>query len=761
MKKLKAFLTASVMTITALCASAWNTPGLAAADQVSIMPIGDSITFGYGEDGGYRKYLDQALKARDIDFDMVGPEGNNNSTNAGYNGQMIQYDGNHAGYSGFTIKQQYPIPSWGENGLLERLQSKDAVRNAQPDIVLLIIGTNDMTANRDLSACEQDLHTLVDYILGDLPEGGVVFMGSIPEFTAYGGNPTRVANYNATVQKVAESYGDNVQFADVHGCLNGMADMQDDKLHPSGQGYEKMGKFWAEVIEEYLDGQGSTVDPDDPLILHSDFENGLSGWKARGGAAVAATTDEAAEGTGSASVTGRTAEWNGIAYSLSSKRCPAGSIISVQASVMQKTDSTVHFKMSMQYDNDGTAVYDTFAEQDAAPGEWVTLSCPVYTMLDGTSPVLYIETDTDLCDFYLDEVIVMKSDGIVPTEPETDPVTEPVTEPADQMGDVTNDGRFELTDVVLFQKWLLGIPDTKLANWEAADFNKDSTLDVFDLALMKRELLNKKAVNYVEPTERPFIENPFMVMKDGLALRLGPDESYEAVASIPKNTIIRELGYQKENNDWMFTNYNGQNGWIKIVDENGEQSVIAQLYADKPVIYLYPEEETDVHVELDLTGMDLSTTYPKYNDGWDVTAYPDGTLLNKADGTHHRYLFWDASNCRVRYDFSKGFCVAGSDTEAFLKEKLTYLGLTEAEMNEFIVYWLPRMEHNAYNLIAFQGDAYTDAAALHITPSPDSICRIFMTYVPMESAVEIEPQELETFERKGFAVVEWGGSEIR
>ena len=111
-------------------------------------------------------------------------------------------------------------------------------------------------------------------------------------------------------------------------------------------------------------------------------------------------------------------------------------------------------------------------------------------------------------------------------------------------------------------------------------------------------------------------------------------------------------------------------------------------------------------------------------------------------------------------DFSKGFCVAGSDTESFLKEKLTYMGLTEQEMNEFIVYWLPIMEHNAYNLISFQGDAYTDSARLRITPSPDSICRIFMTYVPLASAVEIAPQELETFERKGFAVVEWGGAEI-
>ena len=89
------------------------------------------------------------------------------------------------------------------------------------------------------------------------------------------------------------------------------------------------------------------------------------------------------------------------------------------------------------------------------------------------------------------------------------------------------------------------------------------------------------------------------------------------------------------------------------------------------------------------------------------------------------------------------------------------MGLTEEEMNEFIVYWLPLMEHNKYNLISFQSDVYTDSAKLNITPTPDSMLRVFMAYVPLEEAVDIEPQELSTFERNGFTVVEWGGSKIQ
>ena len=329
-------------------------------------------------------------------------------------------------------------------------------------------------------------------------------------------------------------------------------------------------------------------------------------------------------------------------------------------------------------------------------------------------------------------------------------------------GDVNDDGEFNVSDVVLLQKWLLAVPDAELKNWKAADFCNDNKLDVFDQCMMKSELISSTITAYVKPDHEIMYGVDIHVVADDVKMYLGPDTSYRTVTTIPKYTILTELGVQDNNDNWAFINYKGQFGWIQMVNENGERQCIFDYpLADKPVIYLYPEEETDVHVELELTEADLSTTYPKYNNGWDVTAYPDGTLLNKADGSHHRYLFWDAVNCKTRFDLTTGFCVAGIDTESFLKEKLAYMGLNEEEMNEFIVYWLPRMEHNAYNLISFQGDVYTDSAKLDITPAPDSILRVFMAYVPLEEAIGIEPQQLSGFERNGFTVVEWGGSEIR
>ena len=203
---------------------------------------------------------------------------------------------------------------------------------------------------------------------------------------------------------------------------------------------------------------------------------------------------------------------------------------------------------------------------------------------------------------------------------------------------------------------------------------------------------------------------------------------------------------------------------------------------EKPVIYLYPKEETEVSVTLELDG-ELTTTYPLgdrsdretvpsiHNStgsvpsasgtssvSWQVTAQPDGTLTD-ADGNTYSYLYWEGEG-DTQYDLSKGFVVKGEDSADFLREKLSYMGLTPREYNEFIVYWLPRLEANEYNLITFQGGAYTDSARLQITPEPDCLLRVFMAFKPLERPIDIPEQELTPFTRTGFTVVEWGGCEL-
>ncbi|HEX3040422.1 MAG TPA: hypothetical protein VHP54_09065 [Caproiciproducens sp.] len=88
--------------------------------------------------------------------------------------------------------------------------------------------------------------------------------------------------------------------------------------------------------------------------------------------------------------------------------------------------------------------------------------------------------------------------------------------------------------------------------------------------------------------------------------------------------------------------------------------------AAKPVLYLYPAQKTDVNVQINLNGK-YTCTYPEYGNGWNVTAYPDGKIVNSADRKEYSYLYWEA-DMNANYDMSKGFVVKGSDTAEFLQK---------------------------------------------------------------------------------------------
>lgn len=191
------------------------------------------------------------------------------------------------------------------------------------------------------------------------------------------------------------------------------------------------------------------------------------------------------------------------------------------------------------------------------------------------------------------------------------------------------------------------------------------------------------------------------------------------------------------------------------VDKDGNPVSAAR----KPVIYLYPEVRTEISVDLKYDG-ELTVTYPTYNDGWTVTAEPDGTLTNHADGREYSYLFWEGEGYG-EMDFSEGFVVKGEDTVPFLQDKLSEMGMTPREYNEFIVYWLSYMQDNPYNLISFQWDNYAESAKLNITPEPDNMLRVFMAFKALGEPVEVPEQELPVLNREGFTVVEWGGTEVK
>lgn len=178
----------------------------------------------------------------------------------------------------------------------------------------------------------------------------------------------------------------------------------------------------------------------------------------------------------------------------------------------------------------------------------------------------------------------------------------------------------------------------------------------------------------------------------------------------------------------------------------------------KPVIYLYPDKIQDVSVKVNFNGI-IDYTYPEYNGGWNVTASPDGTIFNKADGTTHYYLFWDGAANFRNWDLSEGFVITGSEVESFFKDVLPKLGLIDKEYNDFITYWTPILSKNPYNLISFSTAEYEAVAPLEISPAPDYVLRVHMIYKALDEPVSVKEQELPVpSDRTGFTVVEWGGT---
>ncbi len=181
----------------------------------------------------------------------------------------------------------------------------------------------------------------------------------------------------------------------------------------------------------------------------------------------------------------------------------------------------------------------------------------------------------------------------------------------------------------------------------------------------------------------------------------------------------------------------------------------------KPLIYLYPKEETQVSVKL-LNKDKLTVTYPKYEDSWNVIAKPNGDLIDTKTNRSLYGLYWEGLNTVTNGIQEDGFVVEGRNTISFLEEKLKVLGLNEREANEFIIYWLPKLEVNKYNYIRFESiEEINNNMPLEILPKPDTLIRVNMEFKKLNEKINVVEQELITPNRSGFVVVEWGGTELK
>lgn len=194
------------------------------------------------------------------------------------------------------------------------------------------------------------------------------------------------------------------------------------------------------------------------------------------------------------------------------------------------------------------------------------------------------------------------------------------------MGDVNNDGAFNISDVVLLQKWLLAVPDTHLANWKAADFCEDNALNVFDLCLMKRALIEQRIsegqpVLYCEgekigeSDEKGWYSTEYSNVITDKQLKDNPDilsrlDKVNAKADELKSTqmIDWKWGVEDYGEDYLYLPYVDENGnadrillckfgWdCAWLDDADVQMLVSMLigngyYADKTLFEYYIEDQ--------------------------------------------------------------------------------------------------------------------------------------------------------------------------
>ncbi|WP_459799845.1 FG-GAP-like repeat-containing protein [Herbidospora sp. RD11066] len=207
---------------------------VASRPSLRIMPMGDSITVGYGGTGkdvgyvGYRQQLLKQLRADGHSVDLVGSQ----SSGAG-----LIADTGHEGHGGWRIDQLDAIATC-------------TIKRYRPNVVLLHIGTNDMNRNRDIENAHLRLGGLIRKITDAAPETTVLVTGIVTSLDA--AINARIGYYNARIQGVVDNLVDEGKRVRVlsMGSIT-QADLV-DKLHPGQAGYDKMGDRFYSAINRAL-----------------------------------------------------------------------------------------------------------------------------------------------------------------------------------------------------------------------------------------------------------------------------------------------------------------------------------------------------------------------------------------------------------------------------------------------------------------------------------------------------------------------------
>lgn len=250
-----------------------------------------------------------------------------------------------------------------------------------------------------------------------------------------------------------------------------------------------------------------------------------------------------------------------------------------------------------------------------------------------------------------------------------------------------------------------------------------------------------------EPIYRVIDSNQYVITR---LFTEGDIRSYYEYNQITKTTEKKEIS----KDDFI-----KENGVILYVDKFGFQHVLThtkygpQAECGKPVVYLYPEETTDVTVKLDAL---VTVSDPVYGSGWEVTASPEGALTT--NGKVYDSLFWDGYGNGEYPKLTEGFVVGTENAIPLMQEHLKTMGFNEKEIADFTEFWEPHMPKEPYTRFSWIGTAgMENLAKIDINPKPDTLIRAFIDFDGLEELIEIKPQTIPHYERNGFVATEWGG----
>lgn len=182
----------------------------------------------------------------------------------------------------------------------------------------------------------------------------------------------------------------------------------------------------------------------------------------------------------------------------------------------------------------------------------------------------------------------------------------------------------------------------------------------------------------------------------------------------------------------------------------------------KPVIYLYPPEQTNVSVKVHPEG-EFIFTYPRYEENWECTAFPSGRI--EINQNEYNYLFWEANQTINKESIQKtpASIVSKDKLVAFLEKSLDQFGFNSKEKADFITFWAPQMmKHEATEIRFLINEECDQFANLDIAPKPDNLIRLYIVWSPIHEAISTNATDLgiPKQDRSGFTVLEWGGMEI-